>query len=213
MEAFVQPQLILPLAWKPLFEDHLFFVGDSNRCAFEAIQQNPFPYSCACLWGPSGSGKTHLGVLWSKNQQAVWIQTVPQSIKKGQAYLWDMSFPCSEEELWFFYQELHQQGACCLFLSQQPPSRWPIVRQDLLSRLKTMPCFEIQLPDDDVLKHVLQKCLADHGMLLSEGLLMYALQRMSRSFQAAQDLTDRLHKASLQEKKPVTLALLKSALL
>ena len=193
------PQLALPLTWHPLFEDHLFFVGNSNRLAFDWIQSWPWPHCCSCVFGPKSSGKTHLGMLWAKKHSAQWIDH-PPVVQNHQHYIWDHFVCASEDLLISFFEDLKRSSATCLFLAYHPPSKWSLDREDVRSRFLTMPCVDVRLPDDDVLYHVLKKCFHDHGMRVSSGLISFLIQRMPRSFDAAQSLTKILHTRFLEEK-------------
>lgn len=211
---------MLPLAWAPLFDDASFYVSKSNEEAFRWIQTWPLkaPLYHLCIWGPAGSGKTHLGSLWARRCQGVWLPSVDAHfIHPGQHYIVDLPFSYilqnSSENLLHFLEAVREQKCYCLWLSETATSQWPIICSSTSSRLTSIPCIEIQQPDDTLLKNVFRKAFFDRGMDVPEPLILFLVQRAERSFHAIRRLVERIHLYTLQNQCPISMAVMKKNLL
>ena len=67
-------------------------------------------------------------------------------------------------------------------------------------------------PDDETLSALLEKLLKERGLQIGPSNLSYLINRIERSFSAAQDIVEAIDVLAAQEKKPLSLPLIKQAL-
>ena len=202
-------QLALPLSWKPLFEDGLFSLSESNKEAFYWISQWPtWPHPCLSIYGPHGAGKTHLGVIWGK-QNGIWLSanTFPHDIFPNTQYLIDGIEKIEHSAFLTFYQELFEKKSYCLFLGKSHPTQWSCSFSDIKSRILSIPSVAIHLPDDLLLQKILNKCFAERGIILAPAINAFLVKRMPRSFEALQKIVECAHKLMLKTHRPLTFPL------
>jgi len=84
---------------------------------------------------------------------------------------------------------------------------------DLASRLRACPQVALGLPDEHLLRALLVKLFSDRQMRIDVGVIEYCITRMERSFSAARDLVARLDQKSLNEKRAVSPAMVRSILM
>ena len=94
----------------------------------------------------------------------------------------------------------------------KPPGLWGISLKDLESRLKSMPCVEIGLPDDRLLEAVFAKYFADRQLLVGADVVSYLLPRIERSLSMAQKIVEKIDQHSLAAGRKVTLPLVRQVL-
>lgn len=204
---------ILPLSWRPLFDDVSFCVGKSNTRAFQWIQIETWPHLHVNIYGPDGSGKTHLGALWARKHRGVWLPCPHASFvhAQGRYILDNISHPVNEEEVLLFLEEVHRKKAQCLWLSHVPMHSGNMCPA-LHSRLTSFLCVEIQEPDDTLLIEVLKKAFRDIGLIACPQVLEFLIKRMERSFSGIRDTVDRIHQYISEHQVNLTIPTVKIAL-
>ncbi len=105
-----------------------------------------------------------------------------------------------------------ERGAYLLLTAEAPPARWPVRLADLRSRLNTATPVGIDPPDDALIAGVLVKLFMDRRLEVGNEVILYALPRMERSFDAARRLVADLDSASLASRRKITVALLREVL-
>ena len=96
--------------------------------------------------------------------------------------------------------------------AKKPPSEWGLSLLDLESRLKSIPCVKIGLPDDRLLEAVFAKHFSDRQLLVSSDVVSYLIPRMERSLSMAQKIVEKIDKVSLSSGRKVTLPLVRQIL-
>jgi DnaA regulatory inactivator Hda len=204
-------QLAFDLPVRPAMGREDFFVSPCNQPAVDWIDRWPdWPYPCTILWGPSGCGKTHLSQVWQERAGALWAadrspEEVMEAAGQGRAICLDINGQVADETaLFHLFNWTREHGGSLLLTGNAPPRDWPLALPDLRSRLQAAPSLELSRPDDALLAAVTVKLFADRQLAVTPDLLNYLLQRADRSFAALGEAVDRLDKAALQEKRPIT---------
>ena len=109
-----------------------------------------------------------------------------------------------ERALFHLLNLARQTGGHVLIASERHPVDWNARLPDLASRLKALPVAELQPPDDDLLRGVLVKLIADRQLVVDEAVISYLMVRMPRSMAAAQQLVAKLDQLALTEQMAIT---------
>jgi len=216
-------QLPLALSFRPALNAVDYLVAPCNETAVAWIDRWPnWPGPGLVVHGPHGCGKTHLMQVWAARSGA-YIAT-PQSLpheaapgQSGRAIVIDgadgvAGDPALERSLLHLYNDTAAHGGKMLLTGSLPASQWPVQLPDLSSRLRSATSTEILAPDDEILAAVLVKQFADRQLVPPAAVIAYLIARMERSFAAARSLVDRLDRASLGAKRPITMALARQIL-
>jgi chromosomal replication initiation ATPase DnaA len=125
----------------------------------------------------------------------------------------DPAEPIADElALLQLYNRLREQGSHLLLTARRPVAAWPLRLPDLASRLRAAPAVAIGPPDDALLAALLVKLFDDRQLSVSEGVIGYLIRHMERSFAAARAVVGALDRHSLQDQRPVTVALARAVL-
>lgn len=207
-------QLPLDLDRPPSLTRDDLIVTDANRAAATLVDGWPqWPAPFAVIVGPAGSGKTHLAAVWQAVADAHVLADPlrPDGVdldaaQDGRPILCD-GLACEHlKEAAFFHllNAVRSAGSTILITTSSSPAHWPLQTPDLLSRFRAATIAELGLPDDDLLRAVAVKLFADRQIAIEPQVVDYLLPRVERSLPALADLVDRLDKAALARKGPVT---------
>lgn len=201
------------------------FVGEANQEILAALagvctsDEPTFTY----LWGPSGCGRSHL--LAATAQEASQFhpvlhlqgQDVNNDIpwRPGQLLIIDDIMelsPDGQTGLFRAYNTARTEGLLSLLLSgPSQPLALPI-REDLRTRLGQCTIYEIKPLSDAEKAAALQLHAEGLSMRLDESLIHYLLRHGKRDLPSLLAAVDALDHASLEQKRPATLPLLKDVL-
>ncbi|MCW5774147.1 MAG: DNA replication protein [Rhodospirillaceae bacterium] len=213
-------QLVLDLAHRPALGRGDFLVAPSNAAAVAWIDRWPdWPGPGLALHGPAGAGKSHLAAVWRARSDAVVvtpadlaagrIEAMHCVIEEGETAFAD---PGRAEAVFHLYNRLAARGGHLLLTGRQPPSRWPVSLADLGSRLRVLPAVEIGAPDDTMLAGLFVKLFGDRQLVVPGELILYLVSRIERSCAAVARTVEILDRASLAERRPITLPLARQVL-
>jgi chromosomal replication initiation ATPase DnaA len=196
-----------------------FLSSACNAEAFKFVDSFPTSWTdskIAIIYGESGCGKTHLGNIWAEIANAKIItqnkfnpNDVLNALENGENFFIDNGiFP--DKFLYDIYNIcLKETSGFVLLSSNKHPKLWDIKLADAKSRLLSIKTIEIGLPDEDVLTGLLLKLFNDRQLKISPEVLNYILLRMERSFLSAIQTVEKLDNLSLQEKKNITIPMVK----
>jgi len=180
------------------------------------------------LWGDEGSGKSHLlqsvANRLSEHQPMYLPLTemglAPEMLEGLEQMEWvlidDVNVVVKdkkwEEALFHLYNRIKDKGGNLMVTSTLPPNELEIHLKDLQSRLAAMTVFKIQSLSDNDKQVLLQQKAASKGMVLGDEVAQFVLSRSSRDLQCLMDSLDKLDKASLIQKRKLTVPFVKEVL-
>ena len=210
-------QLPLTLPLPPIYDKDSFVVGGANKQALKWLERWPdwpLPLKALNIFGPSGSGKTHLSHLWAGGDEAVRINRLSnfnqdQLLQMRHVLLEDFGALGQYDDTAVFHllNHISSVSGTLLILSREPVAQYNCSLSDLTSRLRSVAAQHIELPDDGLLKAVLAKHFVDRQCAVTDQVLNYIVNRMERSFSAAQRLAAEIDKLALSRKVPVSLTI------
>ena len=213
-------QLVLDLQHRAALGRGDFLVAPSNAAAVAWIDRWPaWPAPGLALFGPAGSGKSHLAAVWQARSGAAGVS--PEALAQGRVEARHIVFENGEsalsdraaaEALFHLYNRIAAGGGHMLLTGAVPPARWPVALPDLRSRLRALPSVEIKAPDDAMLAGLFAKLFRDRQLAVPREVILYLVQRLERSFAAVARAVETLDRASLAERRPITLPLARAAL-
>jgi chromosomal replication initiation ATPase DnaA len=202
-------QLTLSIFHGPRFAPADFHAAPSNADACAWLRRTPeWPNHRLALWGEAGRGKTHLLHIWAERAGAVLrtgagLSGLPDIPQAGVA-IDDADAVAEERALLHLLNAAAEAGVPVLLAARAPPSRWPVRLPDLASRLRAMTAVEIGPPEDDLLRALLARLLADRQLRLAEPVREWLTRRLPRSAAALRDAVERLDAASLDQHHSIT---------
>lgn len=209
-------QLPFDMPHEPQYGRADFLVGEANRDATAFIDAWPdWPAAVVLLVGPQGSGKTHLVNIWADKSGALVVPASELSahaptdlVAHGAVAVEDADDPSLDEEaLFHLLNAARGRGASVLITARTSPTDWGLSLADLLSRLRAAQPAVLGPPDDQLLREVMVKLIADRQIEVDAGVLDYLIHRMERSFAAACAIVDALDRESLARGRRITRAI------
>ncbi|WP_431321952.1 DnaA regulatory inactivator HdaA [Rhizobium sp. YTU87027] len=169
-----------------------------------------WPSPVVILAGPVGSGKSHLANIWKDHSGAVDIHpragaNAAVEAANGPVLFEDVDrLGFDDNELFHVINSVRENGHSLLMTSRLWPMSWPVELPDLRSRLKAATVVEIGEPDEELLSQVIVKLFADRQLYIDDKLVLYIVNRMERSLNAAQTIVDRLDRLALSRGTKIT---------
>ncbi len=219
-------QLPLALEPRPALAREDFLVAPSNEVAVAWIDRWPdWPGPVLALYGPPGCGKTHLCQVWRALSGAVALNAAglvraepPELLGAARACVLDGAEAAlggeaeRERRLLHLYNLLRERGGHFLLTGREAPARWPCALPDLRSRLVAAQAVRLAAPDDALMEALLVKLFADRQLRVSTEVVRFVMARMERSFEAARALVAALDRASLADRRALTVPLARRVL-
>ncbi len=218
-------QLPLDLGHRTAMGREDFLIAPSNQDAVAWIDLWPdWPAPALVLYGPIASGKSHLAEVWRHQTGASRVesgelttQTVELIAARADHLIIDDADGLigqieGEKGLFHLYNIFKEQKRSLLLTMAEAPVRRAFTLPDLASRLRAAPCVAIREPDDALLAAVVVKLFNDRQLRISAEVIDYILPRIERSFEAARALVGRIDHKAMQEKRTITIQLIKDLL-
>jgi len=213
-------QQALPLNYHVDYRREHFYVSPSNETAFTWIERWPEweGQRRFALYGDAGCGKTHLAHIWEQQAQALWLtpeiieDTTPDAVAE-QAMAFVLDLPAIDDMwLFHFYNLCQERQAFWLICHRLPPSQWPTQIPDLRSRLATIPAIQVKHPDESALKELLLKLFRERGVIITEAIAHYLLNRADRSFVNLKTLVESIDTFALKQRRSISVPLIRKYL-
>ena len=193
-----------------------FFVSPANDLAVAQIDTwQDWPHRKLVLVGPQAAGKTHLAHVWAAMSNAVIVDAdaladadIPALAARGAVAVEDADRiagnAAAETALFHLHNLLLAECGTLLITARHAPSQWALTLPDLKSRVTATPVATLNAPDDALLAAVMVKLFADRQLQVQPQLIPYLLNRMERSFAAAQDIVAELDRVSLATNRKIS---------
>jgi chromosomal replication initiation ATPase DnaA len=203
-------QLPLPFAHTPHYTASDFLPAASNAAALAWLDRTPdWPQGRLALWGAEGCGKTHLLHVWAGRSGAVLLSgpALPRTPSAPACPLAiDDADAAAELPLLHLLNAAAEAGRAVLLAGRTPPARWPTGLPDLASRLRAVVAVKIGPAEDDLLRALLARLLAERQIAVAAPVQDWLLARLPRTPAAVREAAARLDRAALAAGRAVTRA-------
>ena len=193
-------QLALPFVHAPRFDDRVFIQAPSNAEAVALLDnEQAWPQRRLAVWGGEGCGKTHLLHRWATRRHAAILagEHLPAALPTGPSAIDDADL-AGEHNLLHHLNASAEQGFAVVIASRAAPARWSVRLPDLASRLRAMLAVQIAPPDDELLRVLLNRLLADRHLAVPDRARAYLLARLPRTEAALREAAILLDRLSLE---------------
>ncbi len=202
-------QLVLPIFPGPRFREADFCSAASNADACAWLRRTAeWPNHRLAIWGETGCGKTHLLHIWAERTGARFLAGTEVSglreIPASGLVLDDADAFGDEKALLHLLNSADEARCPVLLAARIPPARWAVGLPDLASRLRAMTAVEIGPPEDELLRALLARLLTDCLFRPPEAVPHWLVHRLPRSAAAMHVAAGRLHAASLERHRNLT---------
>jgi chromosomal replication initiation ATPase DnaA len=208
----------LPFSIERRFAEADFREAPSNAAACDWLRRtSAWPGGRLALWGGAGCGKTHLLHIWATRMgAALWsgpaLRGLPELPDASGIALDNAGEATDETALLHLLNAANEAGLCVLLAGRTPPARWPTRLPDLASRLRAITAVEIRPPEDELLRALLARLLADRQLRLPEPVQAWMLARLPRTAAAMQEAVARLDVAAMAKQQTITIPFARNVL-
>ncbi len=204
-----------------------YFSGENEQVVYN-LQRQEEPY--VFLFGTNGAGKSHLlqaacHQSSNKGLPVVYLPLAEESLMpamldglEGMSLiaLDDIQKVIGDEDwehaLFNLYNRVREKGVNMLVSSTEPLSSLNIKLADLKSRLSWGPTFKLTALTDKEKQYALQQRAKNRGLDLTDDVVAYLLKRSPRDMNSLFALFEKLDKASMVEKRKLTIPFIKGYL-
>lgn len=201
-----------------------YFVGQNEQIIHNLLQQEE-PYMF--LFGEGGTGKSHLlqaacHQIGNKGLPVVYLPLAEEGLMPAmleglenvsfialddiQEVIGDESW---ERALFNLYNRVREKGVSMLVSSSEPLASLNIKLADLKSRLSWGPIFQLISLNDNEKQRALQQRAKNRGLDLADDVVAYLLKHSTRDMNSLFALFEKLDKASMVEKRKLTIPFIK----
>ena len=213
-------QLLLDFDYKTNFNEHDFYLSESNSNAFNLINRWPdWDKKTLNISGEKFSGKSHLANIFKLKSKAFLIKgneidnSIFKSIKLYESIIIDDFDNCKEEEiLYSIFNLIDQDSKYMLINSLKPISKIKFNLPDLASRSKNCIYAEIENPDDELLFAIILKNFSDRQIRIEKKIINFIISRIDRSYRKIDEFIYKIDELSLKKKKPINFKTIKEIL-
>ena len=212
------------------------FIGAENQAALnhlkQSIEQASNHYEVLLyFWGKPTTGKTHLliaachqyylngkrALYIDFNEEATLDPTILDNLEEIDLLALDniehiLNNPLWETKLFQCFNQMQQHIIPMLLSANCPPQQLNVALADLKSRLSWGATYHLQILDNDETIDVLKRVALQRGLNFSDIALQYLINHYQRDLKHLIDLVEQLDVISLQQKRKITIPLIKEML-
>jgi chromosomal replication initiation ATPase DnaA len=212
-------QLPLDLGHEPSLAEDDFLVGQGNSLAYARILAWPhWPDGVTVLTGPASSGKSHLGRIFIDRSGAQ--VTSPETIAaiaaaggKGPLLIEDVDrLDYNESALFHLLNQALRSERTLLLTARADIGQWPLVTDDVRSRVRRAPMFRLVVSDDIELSQMFVKLFGDRQIKVDPRIIGYLVPRMERSTEEVAILVELMDRLALAKGSAITRTIAAEAL-
>jgi len=211
-------QLGLPFCHTQRYRAEDFLPSNANEAAL-AWLENPasWPGLRLAVYGEPGSGKTHLLHIFAARHGALFlpgaaVRQLYDLNGHGAVAIDDADAGPEPTALLHVLNMAAETSLPVLLSGNAPPAHWDYALPDLTSRLRATPVVGLGLPDDNVLRALLARLLAERQLAIPPALQDFMRLRLPRAGDAMREATARLDHAALAAGGKVTRGLVAAVL-
>ena len=213
-------QLLLDFNHKKNFNDHDYYVSESNYFAFNIINKWPkWEKRILNVSGEKFSGKTHLANIFKSKSNALLINKekikndIFKKIKISESIIIDdFNENFDEKIIYSIFNLVDQDNKYLLINSEKPINEIKFILPDMISRSKNCLFAQIENPDDDLIFAIILKNFSDRQIKLEKKLIEFIINRIDRSYGKISEFIYKVDELSLKKKKPINLKTIKEIL-
>lgn len=189
-------QIALPLSADLPRNDYL--ITDCNAEAAAQLERwSYWPYRSAVLFGATGAGKTSMGKVFARASSGIFV---------------DDAQTLDADSVFHQWNRAQQEERPILIAFAEDFALGSITLPDLQSRLAASQHLVIPPPDKAMIVALFEKLGMAHGLDITPKLASYAGSRCERSYHAVQQLVAALDRTTLEQRKPVGMAMMRTLL-
>ena len=216
----VRAQLPLPfIAVRRGFAAPVIEAG-SNGAARAWLARTPdWPQRRLAIWGPVGCGKSRLLADWAAREGARLLSGPALRFELPSCGLAiDDADRAPPLAMLHMLNAALEAGYAMLLAAPMPPARWGNQQHgmanlpDLTSRLRAITAVAIEAPEDEMLRALLARLLAERQLRPAEATLDWLLIRLPRTHAAIAEAVERLDRAGQALGAAISPALARQAL-
>ena len=212
--------MLLDFDIKKNFNDHDYYVSDSNYFAFNLIDKWPrWEKRILNISGDKFSGKTHLANIFKLKSSALFLNEnqinddLFKKIKLHECIIVDGFSNSIDEKLTYAILNLVDQDSKYLLINSETPlGEINFNLPDLASRSKNLLHAKIDPPDDDLIFAIILKNFSDRQIKLEKKIIEFIINRIDRSYSKISEFIYKIDELSLKKKKPINLKTIKEIL-
>ena len=213
-------QLLLNFNFKKSFNEHDYYVSDSNYFAFNLIDKWPkWEKRILNIHGEKFSGKTHLSKIFQLKSSAIYLNEkeinneIFKKIKLYESIIIDeFSNKIEENLIYSIFNLVDLDSKYLLINTETPLSEIKFKLPDLVSRSKNSLQAKIEPPDDDLIFALILKNFSDRQIKLEKQIIEFIVNRIERSYSKISEFIYKVDELSLKKKKPINLKTVKEIL-
>ena len=213
-------QLLLDFNFKKSFNDHDYYVSESNYFAFNLIDKWPkWEKKILNINGEKFSGKTHLANIFKLKSSALFLNEIEinndifKKIKLYESVIIDeFSNRIDENLIYSIFNLVDQDSKYLLINSENPLSQINFKLPDLVSRSKNSLEAKINPPDDELIFALILKNFSDRQIKLEKQIIDFIVNRIERSYSKISEFIYKVDELSLKKKKAIDFKIIKEIL-
>ena len=202
------------------FNQNDFFVSDSNFYAYNLLISWPkWEKKIININGERYSGKTHLIEIFLEKNKGLVIDLnkfknfdLEQVRFNENIIIENVNNELDENLFYSLIDTIDKYNKFLILTSNKSLNNLNFKLEDLKSRLKNCIFAEIQEPDDNLIKALITKNLADYQITLDAKLVDYISKRITRSYIKIREFVCTIDEISLKKKKPINMKIIKNIL-